>query len=90
MIDADTLERIAQTAQARGPGEATVQALRGAWPGLHFSCCMDDDVCGVTPVRSLPGINLYLVDGRSHCICFTDRVEAATGVVVAEVEPDAI
>jgi hypothetical protein len=85
MIDADTLERIAQSAQAQGPSESTVQALRAAWPALHFSYCMDDDVCGVAPVRELDGINLYLVDGRNHCPAFTESPAAATGVVLAEI-----
>jgi len=29
--------------------------------------------------------NLYLVDGREHCLRFTTESEAATGVVIAEV-----
>jgi hypothetical protein len=89
MIDADTLERIAQTALAQGLHEGTVQALRAAWPALHFSYCMDGDVSGVAPVRELDGINLYLVDGRNHCLNLTESPEAATGVVLAEVDADA-
>ena len=89
MIEPDTLERIARSVQARGPDETTVQALRAAWPALHFSYCMDDDVCGVTPVRELAGLNLYLVDGRNHCLAFTGDLAVATGVVLAEIDVDA-
>lgn len=89
MIDADTLEQIARTTQEQGLHENTVQALRAAWPALHFSYCMDDDVCGVAPVREMEGINLYLVDGRNHCMALTESPEAATGVVLAEVVADA-
>ncbi len=88
MIDAATLDRIAEMTRAQGLDEGTVQALRSAWPGMHFSYCMDDDICGVEPVRELPGFNLYLVDGREHCLSLTGNPEAATGLVLAEVEPD--
>lgn len=88
MIDAATLDRIAETAQAQGLDETTVQALRAAWPGVHLSYCMDDEICGVEPVRELDGIRLYLVDGRGHCLNLTSDPETATGLVLAEVEPD--
>lgn len=88
MIEASTLDSISDMAVAQGLDEGTVQALRAAWPGMHFSYCMDDEISGVEPVRELPGINLYLVDGREHCLCLTSNQEAATGLVLAEVEPD--
>ncbi len=88
MIDTDTLDRIADMTLARGLDETTVQALRAAWPGMHFSYCMDDEICGVEPVRELQGMNLYLVDGREHCLSLTSDQDSATGLVLAEVEPD--
>jgi hypothetical protein len=88
MIDSVTLDRIANMTQAQGLDEGTVQALRTAWPDMHFSYCMDDEICGVEPVRELPGFNLYLVDGREHCLNLTSQQEAATGLLLAEVEPD--
>lgn len=88
MIDASQLDRIVEMMLSRGLDETTVQALRAAWPGMHFSYCMDDDICGMEPVRTLPGINLYLVDGREHCLSLTGDPEAATGLVLAEVVAD--
>ena len=88
MIDAATIDRIAELTLAQGLDEGTVQHLRAAWPGMHFSYCMDDEICGVEPVRELDGVNLYLVDGREHCLTLTSRAETATGLVLAEVEPD--
>ncbi|MDY6942211.1 MAG: DUF6129 family protein [Pseudomonadota bacterium] len=88
MIDSATLDRVARFTLGRGLDETTVQALRAAWPDLHFSYCADDDVCGPRPVRALAGINIYLVDGRGHCLQFTDQPELATGLVLAEVEAD--
>jgi len=88
MIDAVTIDRIAEAALAQGLDEGTVQGLRAAWPGVHFSYCMDDEICGVNPVRQLQGLNVYLVDGREHCMRLTGNPEIATGLVLAEVEPD--
>ena len=88
MIDVATLDRIVEMTAAEGMDEATMQALRAAWPGMHFSYCMDDDICGVAPVRELHGVNLYLVDGREHCLRLTTDAETATGLVLAEVELD--
>ena len=88
MIDVETLDRISAMAQARTLDESSVQALRAAWPGMHFSYCMDDEICGVDPVRELVGIKLYLVDGREHCLSLTSDPDVATGLVLAEVEMD--
>jgi hypothetical protein len=35
-------------------------------------------------VREAEGFNLYLVDGRAHCMRFTTDLAAATGLVLAE------
>ena len=88
MIDTDTLDRIADMTLAQGLDEGTVQSLRAAWPGMHFSYCMDDEICGVEPVRELQGVNLYLVNGHEHCLSLTSNQDSATGLLLAEVEPD--
>lgn len=88
MIDASTLDTIGELTRERGLNEDTVQALRAAWPGMHFSYCMDDEVSGAEPVRSFGTFNLYLVDGRNHCLRLTDDPGAATGLVLAEVDAD--
>jgi len=72
--------------QVQGLNEGTLHALRAAWPGIHFSYCMDADVCGVDPVMRMPGVNVYLVDGRAHCLTLTGDLDAATGLVLAEVD----
>ena len=88
MIDTATLDRVAAMTLEQGLDEDTVQALRAAWPGMHFTYCMDDEICGVEPARELKGVNLYLVNGREHCLSLTGNAEHATGLVLAEVEPD--
>lgn len=90
MISADQLGEI--SAHVRGQewiSDDTVSQLRQGFPGIHFTYCMDDDVTSnAKPVYQHPRFNLYLVDSREHCLCLTDDMDIASGVVVAEVEED--
>jgi len=76
---------IAGAAQKHGISEATMPRLRGLFDGVHLTWCNDDDVQGVDPVLQVPGLNVYLVDGRSHCLALTEDLQAATGLLLAEV-----
>jgi hypothetical protein len=58
-------------------------ALRGRYPHLHFTFCMDDDVVTAEPIREHGTFNLYLVDSSNHCLALTHDLELATGLVVA-------
>jgi hypothetical protein len=49
---------------------------------------MDDDVGVQASVASRSGFNIYLVDGREHCLKFTTDIGHATGLVLAEVIED--
>jgi hypothetical protein len=49
---------------------------------------MDDDVMVARPVLEATGFNLYLIDSSQHCLGFTQDMELATGVVVAEIEAE--
>jgi len=49
---------------------------------------MDDDISNAKPVMSDKDFNVYLVDGREHCLCLTNDYDIATGVVLAEVIDD--
>ena len=55
---------------------------------IHFTYCMDDDLPNNTPVIEHEGFNLYLIDGREHCLCLTNDYDVATGIVVAEIIAD--
>lgn len=88
MIAADQLRQVIDWVGEWGPGDAAVERLRKALPDLHFTCCMDDDVSGARPVHESATFNVYLVDGRDHCLCFTGDADVATGLVIAEVEAD--
>ena len=60
------------------------QALRAAFPDLHFTFCQDDDVMLDGPARGSSRFNLYMVDSSSHCLSLTTDIERASGLVVAE------
>jgi hypothetical protein len=53
------------------------------YPGVYFTHCLDDDINDIEPVLRGAGFNLYLVDGRQHCLRLTKDLQAATGVVLA-------
>ncbi len=88
MISAEAIESIAATLAATGLSGQSVAELRAAFPKIHFTHCMDDDVGAYEPYAEQPGYNLYLVDGREHCLKFTTVISHATGLVLAEVSPD--
>jgi Family of unknown function (DUF6129) len=88
MISAEQLNEIATNIETCGVGDATVSKLRQQYQSLHFTFCMDDDLPNNEPVIEKPAFNLYLIDGRDHCMCLTKDYEAATGVVVAEIIPE--
>jgi len=88
MISQETLALIAGTISAAGVDESVIAALRNDYPQLHFTYCSEDDIPNNEPVLEQEQFNLYLVDGREHCLCLTRDFENATGVVVAEIYQD--
>lgn len=88
MITPERIEQVARVVERAGLNERTVGALREAFNEIHFTYCMDEDVGGGAgvndPVREADGFNLYLVDGRGHCMRFTTDPASATGLVLAE------
>lgn len=64
----------------------TLSQLRQHYPQVHFTTCAADDV--VDPVRPYverPGLRIYLVDARDHCLSLTDDPEPASGLLLAAV-----
>lgn len=88
MITEEQLNRISELVKAGPISEQVVERLRGSFPDIHFTYCMDDDVVGAKPVFEDPTFNLYLVDSSSHCLALTQDPEAASGLVLAEIEED--
>ena len=88
MITKSQVNAIAATIETMGVDEATILALRQQYQPVHFTYCMDDDLPNNTPVIEHKDFNLYLIDGREHCLCLTNDYETATGIVVAEIIAD--
>ncbi|CAA9890086.1 conserved hypothetical protein [Candidatus Methylobacter favarea] len=88
MISQSQVNAIAATIETSGVDETTVSALRQHYQSIHFTYCMDDDLPNNTPVIEHKDFNLYLIDGREHCLCLTNDYETATGIVVAEIIAD--
>jgi len=84
----ETLAQVAETLSRLGVDARESGALRRAFPGIHFSQCHDDDVTRGQPVFAGEGFNLYLVDGRDHCLQLTSDLRRATGLLIAVVGPD--
>ncbi|MGB0684401.1 MAG: hypothetical protein ACPGOV_16975 [Magnetovibrionaceae bacterium] len=89
MITDATFDAVEAFIAKNGIDTDKVRQLRQDLGGdLTLTYCMDDDVCGPKPIREYDTFNLYLVDASDHCISFTPSIEAATGLVIAEVEPE--
>ncbi|MDD2724214.1 MAG: DUF6129 family protein [Methylovulum sp.] len=88
MITAGQVQEIADKIEGMGVDDSTVSALRQQYQNIHFTYCMDDDLPNNTPVLEYEKFNVYLIDGREHCLCLTNDYEAATGIVVAEIIPE--
>jgi len=90
MISSERLDQVVRIVERAGLTEQTVGALREAFAPIHFTYCRDEDVgegVGVSaPVRTTPEFNLYLVDGQAACLRLTADPDAATGLVLAELD----
>lgn len=73
---------------AQGLDEGLIRSLRAEYPSVHFTYCADDDIHAGRPVAERPGVRVYLVDGREHCLCLTSDMDTATGLVLADVMDD--
>lgn len=87
-INPEQLQTIALRIAEQPLNETAISQLRTEYPGIHFTYCMDDDIPNHEPLLECQGFNLYLVDGREHCLCLTHNYEHATGIVIAEVIND--
>ena len=88
MITTEHTQQVAEVLHGSGLDYDTVAALRQSYPDIHFTYCMDDDITNGKPVLESELFNLYLIDGREHCLCLTNDFDVATGIVLAEVIED--
>jgi hypothetical protein len=88
MIAEAQLHAVSDRIAAAYLDDALITQLRAEFAPLHFTYCYDDDISDRTPVIATEKFNLYLIDGREHCLKMTNDYEAATGIVVAEIIAD--
>lgn len=88
MITVEQVQEIAGKIADLGVDDSTVSTLRQSYPNIHFTYCMDDDLPNNNPVLEQEKFNMYLIDGREHCLCLTNDYQTATGIVVAEIIPE--
>ena len=88
MISTEQVNAIVTKIEALGVDETTVSALRQQYQPIHFTYCMDDDLPNNTPIIEHKDFNIYLIDGRKHCLCLTNDYDVATGIVIAEIIAD--
>lgn len=84
MITTAQLAEISSKIKTQGVDESILSQLRQDYADIHFTYCMDDDIGSYQPMLSEAEFNLYLIDGREHCLCLTNNHEVATGIVIAE------
>jgi len=85
MIEQTTIDTIVSRVEAAVLDDRIVSSLRGEFPDLHFTFCMDDDIGDEEPLLEREQFNLYLVNGQGHCLKLTTDTALANGVVIAEV-----
>lgn len=86
MITNAKLAQIVQRVEHQEINGHLLSHLRRVYPELHFTYCLDTDVIEeVPPVEKRSAFNVYLVDGREHCLRLTTDHNIATGVVLAAV-----
>jgi hypothetical protein len=88
MISTEQVNDIVAKIETLGLDETTISALRQQYQTIHFTYCMDDDLPNNVPIVEKEAFNIYLIDGREHCLCLTNDYELATGLVVAEIIVD--
>lgn len=88
MIDPWQVQQIAEIVRRTGLDEHTVAALRARFSHIHFTHCLEDEVGGDEPAHRDAGFNLYLVDGRQHCLRITNDHAAATGLLLALIQDE--
>lgn len=82
-ITPEQIERV-DALLANAPADAaTVAALRKLVSGAAATCCDAADMIDEAPFRSYSRCNLFLLDGRDHCVRVTSDPTVATGFIVA-------
>jgi len=84
MIDPAIIDDVLALAEAEGGQIEVLAMLRERWSDIHFTHCLEDELCLEKPIREGTLANIYLVNGQNHCATITDHEPSATGLLIAE------
>lgn len=84
MIESAVIDEVLALVEAEGADVQVIAKLRDRWSDLHFTHCLEDELCLEKPVREGAVANIYLVNGHNHCATITDHEPSATGLLIAE------
>lgn len=84
MIDATVIDEVLALVEVEGASLPVIAKLRERWNDVHFTLCMEDELCLEKPVREGSVANIYLINGHNHCATITDHEPSATGLLIAE------
>lgn len=82
-IAAELFDAIDAALATAAADSAAVSALRKLAPGLTAMRCDKTDIQDETPFRTYENCDLFLIDGREHCVKVTSDPTVATGLVLA-------
>ena len=85
MIEPAVIDEVLALAEAENGEDSVIPKLRERWADIHFTHCLEDELCLEKPVREGEKANIYLVNGHNHCATITDHGPSATGLLIAEV-----
>lgn len=84
MIEPAVIDEVLALVEAEGPEPEILPKLREKWADIHFTHCLEDELCLEKPIREGGRANIYLVNGHNHCATITDHEPSATGLLIAE------
>lgn len=89
MITQLQLDEVIGVAEQEPITDALLVRLRAAYPDIHFTRCLDDEVSvNAKPAVERASFNVYLVNSSSHCSVLTNDLASASGIVLAEIIED--
>lgn len=81
---------LAHVARRAGASDGQIEAsLRERFSGIRLTVCSDDDMPSrIRCVAENAACRIYYVSSGEHCLSLTTDAAAASGLVVALIEPD--
>ena len=88
MIAEEDFNKIVEQVRTSGLSESLIDEFREQYSDYHFTYCMDDDMEANKAFIETSRFNVYLVNSQDHCSTITTQLDAASGLVLAEIVED--